>query len=80
MIFIRLEEAVQINKELIILSSPGEKIGVKYPDMLEASISRPKQSAFGEDAYPSYDKAAALLESLAQNHAMLSIMPINERL
>ena len=33
-------------------------------------MNRTKQSAFGEEAYPSiFEKAAELFESLAQNHA-----------
>ena len=43
---------------------------VKEPNLLESAINRPKQSVFGEDAYPSiYEKAAALFESIAKNHA-----------
>ncbi|WP_275984086.1 type II toxin-antitoxin system death-on-curing family toxin [Paenibacillus hamazuiensis] len=49
--------------------SPGEFIGVKSGDMLESAIHRPMSSAFGEDAYPTiFEKAAALFESLGQNH------------
>ncbi len=40
--------------------------------LLEAAITRPRASAFGIDAYPSvWDKAAALMHSLANNHALL---------
>ncbi|HQV18498.1 MAG: type II toxin-antitoxin system death-on-curing family toxin [Gordonia sp.] len=40
--------------------------------LLDAAIARPKASAFGEDAYPSIlDKAAALMHSLAKNHAFV---------
>jgi death-on-curing protein len=40
--------------------------------LLAAAIARPQASAFGLDAYPSvWDKAAALLHSLANNHALL---------
>lgn len=37
--------------------------------LLQAAIARPQASAFGDDAYPAvWDKAAALLHSLAANH------------
>lgn len=37
--------------------------------LLQAAIARPQASAFGHDAYPSvWDKAGALLHSLAANH------------
>jgi death-on-curing protein len=40
--------------------------------LLEAAAARPAASAFGQDAYPDLDaKAAALLHSLARNHALV---------
>jgi death on curing protein len=40
--------------------------------LLEAAAARPQASAFGEDAYPStIDKAAALIHSVARNHALV---------
>ncbi|MBA3530285.1 MAG: type II toxin-antitoxin system death-on-curing family toxin [Propionibacteriaceae bacterium] len=40
--------------------------------LLASAAARPKTSAFGEDAYPSFaDKAAALMHSLARNHALV---------
>jgi death-on-curing protein len=40
--------------------------------LFEASAARPAASAFGRDAYPDLDaKAAALLHSLARNHALV---------
>jgi len=40
--------------------------------LLESALARPQASAFGEDAYPTLDlKAAALLESVARNHALV---------
>lgn len=45
-------------------------MGVKDPALLDSAINRPKQSAFGDDAYPTIShKAAALYSSIAQNHA-----------
>lgn len=40
--------------------------------LLDSAAARPRSSAFGEDAYPSLAlKAAALLHSLARNHALV---------
>ena len=40
--------------------------------LLESSVARPQATAFGEDAYPSiHAKAAALLHSIARNHALV---------
>jgi death-on-curing protein len=40
--------------------------------LLDAAVARPAASAFGRDAYPDLNaKAAALLHSLARNHALV---------
>ncbi|HZI97901.1 MAG TPA: type II toxin-antitoxin system death-on-curing family toxin [Actinomycetales bacterium] len=40
--------------------------------LLDSAAARPRSSAFGEDAYASLDlKAAALLHSVARNHALV---------
>ena len=40
--------------------------------LLDAAVSRPRASVFGEDAYPSLDlKVAALIQSVARNHALI---------
>jgi death on curing protein len=40
--------------------------------LLESALARPRASAFGEDAYADiHEKAAALLHSLARNHALV---------
>jgi len=39
--------------------------------LVESALARPPASVFGEDAYPTiHQKAAALLQSLATNHAL----------
>jgi death-on-curing protein len=58
-----------INRRLIERYSPGEQVGVKEPGLLESAVHRPQQSVFTEDAYSNlFSKAAALFESLGQNH------------
>lgn len=46
-------------------------LGVRDRGLLFSALARPATSLFGEDAYPILEfKAAALLSSLAQNHAL----------
>ncbi|NUU18018.1 type II toxin-antitoxin system death-on-curing family toxin [Cellulomonas humilata] len=50
----------------------GRAPEVRDYGLLEAALARPQASVFGEDAYPSLvHKAAALLISLVDNHALL---------
>jgi death-on-curing protein len=40
--------------------------------LLDSALARPRSSAFGEDAYPTITlKSAALLHSIANNHALV---------
>ncbi|WP_270167640.1 type II toxin-antitoxin system death-on-curing family toxin [Paenibacillus sp. SYP-B4298] len=67
--YLSVQEVIAINVAMIQKYSPGEHIGVKEPGLLKSAIHRPQSSVFGEDAYPSiFEKAAALFESLGQNH------------
>lgn len=68
--FLTAEMAILINQKVILEHSADEQAGVKDHALLDSALKRPQQSLFGEDAYPTlYEKGAALLESLAQNHA-----------
>lgn len=68
--FLTAEMAILINQKVILEHSADEQAGVKDHSLLDSALKRPQQSLFGEDAYPSLHlKAAALLESLSQNHA-----------
>ena len=45
---------------------------VRDVGLLDSAAARPRASAFGEHAYPTLAlKAAALLQSLARNHALI---------
>ena len=51
------------------LGSPAE---IGDYGLLESAVARPQATVFGEDAYPTlHEKAAALLQSLATNHALI---------
>jgi death on curing protein len=50
----------------------GQDYAVRDYGLLEAAVARPQATVFGKDAYPDLDsKAAALLHSVARNHARL---------
>jgi death-on-curing protein len=50
----------------------GEDVVVGDYGLLESALARPRASVFGQDAYPDLHlKAAALLHSLARNHALV---------
>jgi len=68
--YLHHKELILINAMLIRRYSPGEQMRVKDTALLDSAINRPKQSAFGEEAYPTiWLKTAALYSSIAQNHA-----------
>lgn len=67
MIFLDLDSLLHIATRVL-----GGEPDVRDYGLLEAAVARPQASAFGEDAYPDiHQKAAALLHSLARNHALI---------
>ncbi|OBI17704.1 death-on-curing protein [Mycobacterium sp. E2327] len=49
----------------------GEVLTVSDYGLLDAAVARPRATVFGIDAYPDHlSKAAALMQSLARNHAL----------
>jgi death-on-curing protein len=66
-IYLTLPELLHIAERVL----GGEPL-VRDVGLLESALARPRASAFGSDAYPDLDtKAAALLHSLARNHALV---------
>jgi death-on-curing protein len=58
--------------ELLDLARRLGEEEVRDRGLLESALARPRASVFGEDAYPDlWLKAAALMESLARNHALV---------
>lgn len=52
-----------------LIDATGGEHGVRDLGLLESAVARPQATFEGEDLYPDlFAKAAALLESLAQNH------------
>jgi death on curing protein len=65
-IYLTLPELLHIAGRVL-----GPDYGVRDYGLLEAALARPQATAFGKDAYPGIDaKAAALLHSVARNHAL----------
>ena len=63
--FLTLDDAIALIRRMGI--GPVRDIG-----LLDSALARPRSSAFGEDAYPSLElKAAALLDSLTNNHPLV---------
>lgn len=67
MIYLDLDDLVYVAARSI--GAPAE---VRDYGLLEAAVARPRTTVFGQDAYPSlFDKAAALVHSVAKNHALV---------
>jgi death-on-curing protein len=65
--FLDLEDLVDLARTLVGDPPPIRDIG-----LLGSAAARPQTTAFGEDAYPDLlTKAAALLQSIVNNHALV---------
>jgi death on curing protein len=66
-IYLTLPELLHVAQRVL-----GAEPAVRDIGLLESALARPQATAFGADAYPDLDaKAAALLHSLAHNHALV---------
>lgn len=67
MIYIDLDDLLHTAERTL-----GGPAVVRDHGLLESVLARPRASVFGEDAYPTLHlRAAALLHSLARNHALV---------
>ncbi len=67
MIYLTLEEILGVAVRVV-----GSDVALRDAGLLEAAVARPRASAFGADAYPDlHSKAASLLLSICQNHALI---------
>ena len=65
--FLDLDDLVELARTLLGDPPPIRDIG-----LLGSAVARPRTTAFGEDAYPDLvTKAAALLQSIVNNHALV---------
>lgn len=59
-------------QELLNLAERLGEAEVRDYGLLDSALTRPQASVFGQDAYPDiWHKAAALMESLARNRALI---------
>jgi death on curing protein len=66
-IYLTLPELLHVAQRVL-----GAEPAVRDIGLLESALARPQATAFGADAYPDLNaKAAALLHSLARNHALV---------
>ena len=66
MIYLDLEDLLHIARRVL------PSVELRDVGLLESAAARPQSSAFDADAYPSlHTKAAALLHSIARNHALV---------
>jgi death-on-curing protein len=65
--YLDLEDLVHLASVLL-----GDPPPIRDVGLLGAAVARPQTTAFGEDAYPDiWSKAAALLQSIVKNHALV---------
>ena len=66
MIYLDLDDLLHVAQRTL-----GE-VQLRDVGLLESAVARPQATAFGKDAYPTvHAKAAALLHSIAGNHALV---------
>ena len=64
--FLDTDDLIELARRLL-----GDPPPVRDVGLLTAAAARPQASAFGSDAYPDiWTKAAALLQSVVNNHAL----------
>jgi death-on-curing protein len=67
MIYLTLPELLRVAERVV-----GHDVKIRDHGLLESALARPQASVFGREAYRSLDeKAAALVHSLARNHALV---------
>lgn len=65
--YLDLEDVLSLARTLLGDPPPVRDIG-----LLGSAVARPQTSVFGEDAYPDvFSKAAALLQSIVNNHPLV---------
>mgnify|MGYP002683246449 CR=1 FL=1 len=65
--YLELDDLLDLARALL-----GDPAPVRDMGLLGSAVARPQATAFGEDAYPDLlTKAAALLQSIVNNHALV---------
>lgn len=65
--YLTVDDLVDVTRRVV----EGELL-IRDPGLLSSAAARPRSTVFGQDAYPEvWEKAAALMESLGRNHALI---------
>lgn len=65
--YLDLDDVIELARLLL-----GEPLPVRDIGLLGSAVARPQSTAFGQDAYPDVlTKAAALLQSIVNHHALV---------
>jgi len=65
--YLDLDDILELGRRLL-----GDPVPVRDMGLLGSAVARPQTTVFGQDAYPDiWTKAAALLQSIVNNHALI---------
>ncbi|WP_211469564.1 type II toxin-antitoxin system death-on-curing family toxin [Actinocrinis puniceicyclus] len=65
--YLTVDDLIEVARRVV----DGE-VRIRDAGLLASAAARPKTTVFGQDAYPGiWEKAAALMESLGRNHALV---------
>ena len=65
--FLELDDVIELAAALL-----GDPPPIRDLGLLGSAVARPQTTLFGQDAYPDlWSKAAALLQSIVNNHALI---------
>ena len=65
--YLELVDVLELGRRLL-----GDPVPVRDVGLLGSAVARPQTTVLGEDAYPDiWTKAAALLQSIVNNHALI---------
>ena len=66
MIYLDLDDLLYVARRTL------KSVEIRDLGLLAAAVARPQASAFGDDAYPTYQlKTAALIDSIAKGHPLV---------
>ena len=65
--YLELDDVLELGRRLL-----GDPVPVRDMGLLGSAVARPRTTVFGQDAYPDvWTKAAAPLQSIVNNHALI---------
>jgi death on curing protein len=65
--YLTVDDLMEVARRVV-----GDDYRVRDAGLLASAVARPASTVFGQDAYPGiWEKAAALMESLGRNHALV---------